>query len=330
MRVHVLELDRDLLEGALREEVALDPAQRLVGIVVSLLDKAQLLALLLVQARLHGVLLLQSFQRQDEQLGVVLVIQGRERDGRKFPRLEPVHRRGVNGHCLLAADVGAVLQVIVLPLLLGLQPQAGEPAQVLLARRLVDGRAAPDALAVVVRRVGPPVRLGLDVAQDHVLDRRGQAGHLPRDVGLPTTPSLGQVLQDGPRLVRAHALGHHVDDVVHHRRAELEVEVALHPLLRDRLCHTLRDAALELARQQVPEPPLQERDDAAEEEEPHPPARRPKAAAGALADGARVEAVVDQVLQVLAHSHLSHQAVLVPVHARELPDVCEDVLQAIR
>lgn len=45
----------------------------------------------------------------------------------------------------------ARLQVVVLPLLLRLEVQAREAPQVLAAHRLVHRRAAPDALAVVVR-----------------------------------------------------------------------------------------------------------------------------------------------------------------------------------
>lgn len=43
-----------------------------------------------------------------------------------------------------------------------------------------------------------------------------------------------------------------------------------------------------------------------------------------------VEPVVDEMLQVFAHSDLSHQLVLVAVHARQLPDMSKDVLQSIR
>mmetsp|Transcript_14739 Transcript_14739/g.38930 ORF Transcript_14739/g.38930 Transcript_14739/m.38930 type:complete len:664 (+) Transcript_14739:435-2426(+) len=329
VRVHVLELDRDLLEGALCEQVAFDAAQSLMRIVVGLLDETQLLTLRLVQARLHGVLLLQPLQGQNEQFGVVLVVEGREWDWRELAGLEPVDSRGVDGHGLLAADVRSVLEVVVLPLLLGLQPQAREPAQILLARRLVDSRATANTLTVVVGGIGPPVGLGLHIPEDHVLDRSRQAGHLPRNVGLPAAPGLGQVLQDGPGLVRAHALRHHVDDVVHDGCAQLEIEVALHALLRDGLRYTLGHAALELPRQQVAQPTLQQRHNTAEEEEPHTPAWCPEATAGALADGARVESVVDQVLQVLAHADLPHQTVLVPVHTGQLTDVREDVLQAI-
>mmetsp|Transcript_33281 Transcript_33281/g.109100 ORF Transcript_33281/g.109100 Transcript_33281/m.109100 type:complete len:1053 (+) Transcript_33281:4096-7254(+) len=329
VRVHVLELNRDLLEGTLRQQVALDAAQSLMRIVVGLLDETQLLTLRLVQARLHGVLLLQPLEGQDEQLGVVLVIEGRERDRRELAGLEPVDSRGVDGHSLLPADIRSVLEVVVLPLLLGLQPQAREPAQILLARRLVDGRATANTLTVVVGGIGPPVGLGLHIPEDHVLDRSRQAGHLPRNVGLPAAPGLGQVLQDGPGLVRAHALRHHVDDVVHDGRAQLEVEVTLYTLLRDGLRDTLGDTALELPRQQVAQPTLQKRHDATEEEEPHAPAWCPEATARPLADWARVESVVDQVLQVLAHADLPHQTVLVPVHTGQLTDVREDVLQAI-
>mmetsp|Transcript_19442 Transcript_19442/g.63358 ORF Transcript_19442/g.63358 Transcript_19442/m.63358 type:complete len:470 (-) Transcript_19442:1597-3006(-) len=307
----------------------LDARERLVRVVVGLLDQAQLLALRLVEARGGRVGLLQPLQRQDEQLGVVLVRERREGDGRELARLEPVHHRGIDGDGLLGRDVRPILEIVVLALLLRLEPQPSEPAEVLLGDRLVDGGAAPDALAVVVRHVSPPVGLGLDVPQDHVLDRRRHARHLPRDVGLPAAPGLGEVLQDGARLVRLDALGHHVQDVVHHRRAQLEVVVRLDALLGHRLGDALGGAALELPGEQVAKPALEQRHNAAQEEEPHAPAGRPNAAAGPLADGARVEPVVDQVLQVLAHADLTHQPVLVPVHAGELAHVGEDVLQAV-
>ena len=88
-------------------------------------------------------------------------------------------------------------------------------------------------------------------------------------------------------------------------------------------------AALELAREEVPQPALQERDDAAEEEDPDAPHGGPEAAPGALAHGSGVEAVVDEVLEVLAHADLAHEAVLVAVHAGELPDMAERVLEAV-
>mmetsp|Transcript_4532 Transcript_4532/g.13244 ORF Transcript_4532/g.13244 Transcript_4532/m.13244 type:complete len:1314 (+) Transcript_4532:2393-6334(+) len=328
--VEVHELDAHLLEGALREEVALDAVERLVGVVVGLLDEAQLLALGLVEPRLDGVVLLEALEREDEELGVVLVGEGREGDGRELAALEPVHGRGVDGHRLLGAHVGPVLEVVVLALLLRLEPEAREPPEVLLGHGLVHRGAAADALTVVVRHVGPPVRLGLDVAQDHVLDGRGHAGHLPGDVGLPAAPGLGEVLEDGAALVGLDPLGHHVDDVVDDRGAQLEVKVRLDALLGHRLGHALGGAPLELAREKVAQPPLEEGHDAAEEEEPHAPARRPEAAAGPLAHGSRVEAVVDEVLEVLAHAHLAHEPVLVPVHARELPHVREGVLEPVR
>mmetsp|Transcript_62206 Transcript_62206/g.196852 ORF Transcript_62206/g.196852 Transcript_62206/m.196852 type:complete len:623 (-) Transcript_62206:2053-3921(-) len=304
--VEVHELDGDFLESALREQMALDARQRLVGVVVGLLNQPELLSLLLVEPHRRGVTLLEPLEREDEQLGVVLVAQGREGDGRELARLEPVHGRRVDGHGLLGGHVGPILEVVVLPLLLSLEPQPREPTQVLAAHSLVDGGAAADALTVVVGHVGPPVRLGLYVSENHVLDGGWQPRDLPGNVGFPAAPRLREVLKDGARLVLLDALGHHVEDVVHHRRAQLEVEVRLHPLLGDGLGHALGVAPLELPRQQVPEPPLQQRHNAAEEEEPHPPHGSPEPHAWALADWARVETVVDQVLQVLAHADLAH------------------------
>ena len=78
-------------------------------------------------------------------------------------------------------------------------------------------RQCPFSSPVVVGNVRPPVGLGLDIAQNHVLDGGGQAWHLPGNVGLPAAPRLAQVLQDRATLVSLDALGHHVQDVVHHR-----------------------------------------------------------------------------------------------------------------
>ena len=84
--------------------------------------------------------------------------------------------------------------------------------------------------------------------------------------------------------------------------AELEVEVTFNTLLRHRLCNTLAMATLELARKQVSEPALKQWHDSTKEEKPHTPARRPDANTGALSNGTGVEAVVDHVLQILAHA----------------------------
>lgn len=43
----------------------------------------------------------------------------------------------------------------------------------------------------------------------------------------------------------------------------------------------------------------------------------------------RVEAVINEMLQVLAHTNLPHQLVFVPVHARQLPHMGKDILQSI-
>ena len=48
-----------------------------------------------------------------------------------------------------------------------------------------------------------------------------------------------------------------------------------------------------------------------------------------LSDGTSVEPVVDQVLEILAHADLAHQAVLVAVHTSQLAHMREDVLQAV-
>ena len=100
VRVHVHKLDLHLLERALREQVTLDAAERFVRVVVRLLHEPELLSLRLVESVLHRVRLLEPLERENQQLRVVLVRERRERDVPEPPRLEPVHRCGVDGHGL--------------------------------------------------------------------------------------------------------------------------------------------------------------------------------------------------------------------------------------
>lgn len=103
--VGVEELDAGLLERALREQKTLDARKRLVRVVVGLLDQGELLALRLVQATLDAVRLLELLEGEDEELGVVLVRQGRERDRGELARFEPVDGGGVDRDGFLRGDV---------------------------------------------------------------------------------------------------------------------------------------------------------------------------------------------------------------------------------
>ena len=272
--VGVEELDTRLLERTLGEKQSLDTRQALVRVVIRLFNERQLLTLRLVEAALDRVCLLQLLEREDEELRVMLIVEGpvrvivvskkmgearsrndlRERNRREFAALEPMDRCSVDCDSLLSADVRAVLEVTVLALLLGLEVQTSETTKVLLNDGLVDGRTTPDTLTVVMRDGRPPVGLALDVPQDDVLDRGRHAGHLPGDVRFPATPRLGKVLEDRLRLVLLDRLGHHVEDVVHDGGAELEVVVRLHTLLGHGLRNTLAVTTLELTCEQVPKP----------------------------------------------------------------------------
>ena len=72
---------------------------------------------------------------------------------------------------------------------------------------------------------------------------------------------------------------------MHDGGSELEIEVTLDSLFGDGFGDALRVTTLELTRQQIAQPSLQQRRDAAHEEQPHAPTGRPKTAAGAFADG---------------------------------------------
>lgn len=327
--VEIHELDSSLLEGALGQQMSLDSRQRLVRVVVCLLDQSQFFALALVQTRLHAVSFFQAFQGENQQLRVVLVGKRRKGNRSESSRFQPMHSCRVNGHSFLGRDVRTILQIVVLSLLFSLQIQASQSSKILLANCFVDGCATTNSLAIVVSGVRPPIRLHLDVTKNHVLDRDGQAWHLPWNVGLPASPCLRQMLKNRSGLVLLDAFWHHVNDVVHNRGSQLEIEVRLDALLGDSLGDTFAVATLELTRQKVSKPALQQRSDSAHEEQPDSPSRRPEAATGSFADRSRVEAVVNQMLQVLAHSNLLHQLVLVAVHTSQLSNVSEDVLKTV-
>ena len=104
----------------------------------------------------------------------------------------------------------------MLPLLLSLQVQSGQPAQVLLAHSLVNSGSSADPLPVVVGSISPPVGLCFHIPQDHVLYSCGEARYFPWDVGFPAAPSLTQMLQDGTSFVLFDTFWHHVQDVMHY------------------------------------------------------------------------------------------------------------------
>ncbi|KAI3486863.1 hypothetical protein L1887_49501 [Cichorium endivia] len=324
----VEEVEASLLECALREHESLDARERLVRIVERLLDERELLALALVQTALDRVGLLERVERQHEVLDVVLVVEARERDGAEPARLEPLHGGCEGGDADLGGDVGTALEVVCLPLLLCTQEETRQPALVLAHGGLVHGRTTGDPGTLLVSHGCPPVELLLDVPQDEVLDGRRQI-RAPRRVAAARAPGLLEVTHDGLDLVLTHALGHGIEDVVHHGGTQLEVHGGLDALLGDGLRAAAASSALELACEQIAEPALEQRHDTAQEEDPHPPRGRPEADAGTLADACGVEAVVDDVLEVLAGADLAHGAVLVPVDARERGDVVEEVLEAV-
>ena len=137
------------------------------------------------------------------------------------------------------------------------------------------------------------------------------------------------MLKDRSRFCLFNSFWHHIENIVHYRSAKLEIEVRLDSLFRDRLCYTFRVATFELSSEQVSKPALEKRRHASHEENPRSPSRSPNTAARAFADRASVESIVNNVLEILAHSNLLHQLVLVSVHSSQLPEMTEDVVKTI-
>jgi hypothetical protein len=102
----------------------------------------------------------------------------------------------VNSHSLLSGNVGTILKIVVLSLLFSLEPQTSKPSKILFAHCLINSGTTLDPFSVVVGYVRPPISLGFDITQDHVLHWCGQSRHLPGDICFPATPCLTKMLQD--------------------------------------------------------------------------------------------------------------------------------------
>jgi hypothetical protein len=85
----------------------------------------------------------------------------------------------------------------------------------------------------------------------------------------------------------------------------------------------------ELTSEEILKPTFEKRDNSPKEEEPHPVTGKVESVPWALADGAGIETMIDDVLQILASPNLAHQPVLVSIHTRQLTDVVEDVVNPV-
>jgi hypothetical protein len=95
-------------------------------------------------------------------------------------------------------------------------------------------------------------------------------------------------------------------NVQHDSSAHFKVKVTFNALFRDSLANRFAMTAFELPGKQVAQPPFEKWNNATKEKEPNAPAGHPEADPRAFVDGAGVEAVVNKVLQVFAHAHLTH------------------------
>lgn len=96
-----------------------------------------------------------------------------------------------------------------------------------------------------------------------------------------------------------YTLRHHVQDVVHHCRTQLQIIMRFNSLLGDSPRHSLGLSTFELPRKKVPKPSLQQRNNSSKEEKPHAPHRSPESHPRTLSHGSSIEPVVDQMFQVL-------------------------------
>jgi hypothetical protein len=117
---------------------------------------------------------------------------------------------------------------------------------------------------------------------------------------------------------------------MHDSSSKLEVVMRLDTLLGDGLGDALRITSLELAREKNTKPVFKKWYNATHKEEPDAPTGSPEANTRTLANGTGIEAIVDEMLQVVRHSDLPHEFVLVSAHARESANVRKNILKGVR
>jgi hypothetical protein len=101
-------------------------------------------------------------------------------------------------------------------------------------------------------------------------------------------------------------------------------------LLSDGLGNAFRITSLELTRQKIAKPAFKKWYDATHEEKPDAPTGSPETDTRTLTNGTSIEAIIDEMLQVLCHSNLPHELVLVTVHACKGPNMRKNILKSIR
>ena len=78
--------------------------------------------------------------------------------------------------------------------------------------------------------------------------------------------------------------------------------------------------------EEIPKPAFKKWHDTTHEEQPDAPTRSSEAN---LTNGTYIEVIVDKVVQIFCHSDLSHELVLVTVHACKGINVCKDILKGV-
>ena len=139
----------------------------------------------------------------------------------ELTRLKPMHCCSVDRNSFFRSDIWTILEIIVLSLLLRLQIETCQSAQVLLTHGLINSSSSSDSLSVIVGRVSPPISFRFNVPNNHVLDSYWKARYLPWNICLPASPCFTQVLKDSLRLVSFHSFRHHIVDVHNDGSAEL-------------------------------------------------------------------------------------------------------------
>ena len=68
--------------------------------------------------------------------------------------------------------------------------------------------------------------------------------YLPWDVGLPTSESFAQMLQNCSGFVLLDSFRHHIKNIVHNGGSKFQIEMGFHSLFRYSFGHTLRKQSL--------------------------------------------------------------------------------------
>src|SRR5579859_2228668 len=98
--------------------------------IIRLFNQSQFLTLTLIQTTLDAIRLLQLFQRQRQQLGIMFIIERRERNRLESSCFKPMNRHRIYSDTFFGRNVWPIFEIIMLTFLFRFEPNTSESSEI--------------------------------------------------------------------------------------------------------------------------------------------------------------------------------------------------------